>query len=194
MLFAATLALVASTALAYPSDEERATVQEFDDVMTQWGYDYEMYKVTTEDAWVLTLFRIIGKAGEEAVASEKAPVLLQHGSMMDATTWLQYQGEGFVPSQLRLVDEGYDIWMGNNRGTKYSLENPTFPNADNPMYAYDYFVNNPLKYDYDWTDFGTKDLPAMLDKITEVTGEDKVTYIGYSQGSTQMPCAESMLG
>ena len=41
--------------------------------MTNWGYDYEMYKVITDDKWELTLFQITGKAGE--VADRRARTL-----------------------------------------------------------------------------------------------------------------------
>ena len=33
---------------------------------------------------------------------------------------------------------------------------------------------------------GDKDIPALLDKVTEVSGNAKVTYIGYSQGTSQI--------
>ena len=66
--FATAMALVASSVTAYPSTRDRASVQAWDDIMTNWGYDYEMYNVTTEDEWELTLFRITGKVGEESTA------------------------------------------------------------------------------------------------------------------------------
>jgi lysosomal acid lipase/cholesteryl ester hydrolase len=33
---------------------------------------------------------------------------------------------------------------------------------------------------------GISDLPAMIDYITKVTQKDKLTYIGHSEGTTQM--------
>lgn len=33
---------------------------------------------------------------------------------------------------------------------------------------------------------GLYDLPAMFDKVTDVTGVEKLSYIGHSQGTTQM--------
>ena len=33
---------------------------------------------------------------------------------------------------------------------------------------------------------GIYDQPAFIDKILEVTGKDKVTYVGFSNGTAQM--------
>jgi pimeloyl-ACP methyl ester carboxylesterase len=33
---------------------------------------------------------------------------------------------------------------------------------------------------------GTKDLPATIDYITKLTGHDKISYVGHSQGTTQL--------
>ena len=32
----------------------------FADLMDQWGYDWEAYKVTTDDHYILTTFHILG--------------------------------------------------------------------------------------------------------------------------------------
>ena len=127
----AAVALISATALAYPTTEQRASVKVWDDLMVKYGYDYELYKVQTEDQWELSLFRIIGKAGSGSNASTKPPVLVMHGSEMDAASWISYYFMG-VPMPMQLVEEGYDVWMGNNRGTRYSNVNPKFPRPDDP--------------------------------------------------------------
>ena len=78
---------------------------------------------------------------------------------------------------LQLYDEGYDIWMGNNRGTKYSNESDKFPDKDDDGFE---------RWDFSWAELGLYDGRALINKIKEVTKQEKVNYIGYSMGTTQM--------
>jgi len=80
--------------------------------MDNWGYDWEAHTVHTEDHYILTTFHVLGKT---AAAESKGTVLCQHGDYEDAALWLAtFDGK---PFHLQLVDQGYDVWLGNNRGT-----------------------------------------------------------------------------
>lgn len=144
-----------------------------------------MYEVPTEDGYQLTLFNITGRVGRDKLPSKKPPLLIQHGVGQDAAYWLSTQDPTNDPFVLKLLDRGYDIWMGNNRGTRYSNVNPRFPDADNPDSLH-YKRHNFEKYDYSWQEMGLYDQPANIEKIIEVTKAPKVTYVGYSQGTVQM--------
>ena len=70
------------------------------------------------------MFHITGKVDEGCLVSEDTPVLVQHGSAMDAEDWVKDSdkiGEPVWP--MKLVDEGFDVWMPNNRGSRYSNSN-----------------------------------------------------------------------
>ena len=108
---------------------------------------------------------------------------------MDAASWISYydyEGAQTLPMPLLLVDGGHDVWMGSNRGTKYSNINPNFPLADDSTKGAEYLKQAKEKYAFSFDEMGNKDLPAMIDQILKVSTQPKITYIGYSQGTTQM--------
>ena len=119
-------------------------------------------------------------------------VLFQHGAMMDATLWVTNspfsQGDATgVPAFFKLADEGYDVWLGNNRATRYSNENSRYPKADEKQgEEYSYPAQYREKYNTSWQEMGKYDVPAMLDKIIEESGNESVSYVGYSQGTSQL--------
>lgn len=68
---------------------------------------------------------------------------------------------------------GYEVWLGNARGTDYSLRHKK------------YDANSDLPYwDFTWHEMGIYDLPAVIDKILAVTGNEKIFYVGHSMGTT----------
>ena len=140
----------------------------FAHIMDRYGYEWEAFKVTTDDQYILSTFHILGKTGEaNSDTASKGSVLIQHGDYEDGAAWLS----SFIlkPFQLKLVDDGYDVWIGNNRGTMYSWDHVTLDSSvDNEYWM------------YTWADMGLYDGPANITMIKEQTGEDKIFYIGYS--------------
>ena len=183
LLITLTVVLSTISVSALPTVAERNTIKEWDEMITgRFGYDYELYEVETDDDWTLTLFRITGKIGskEKKVRSDKPPVFFMHGLGMDASNWVTRQADyDEVPVAIKLVDQGYDVWMGNNRGTRYSNVNSSynimFPSADfNPGKVRDekdhklrmlWGEQNRIKYDFSFYEMGQFDVPAFLDKI-----------------------------
>ena len=150
--------------------------------MSKYGYVWESHKAQTEDGWILTLFRVYGKLHEDGETvsiphfepehADKDPILAMHGAGGNAVAWI-----GADPGEpnllLRLVDRGYDVWVGGSRGSLYSNEN-----------IKDGTWSDEERWSHTWTDMGYYDLPADIDKILEVTGKSKVTLMGYSQGTS----------
>ena len=147
------------------------------DEMDKAGYTWDSHKIQTEDGWWLTLFHVTGKVGENSAPWREYPVHVQHGANMDAQYWIERSNiEGVKSWPLQLVDEGYDVWLGSSRGTRYSnfyVDEET-----------DAALTEEERWNFTWDVMGLYDQPANIDKILEETGKKKVTYIGYSQGTS----------
>lgn len=118
---------------------------------------------------------LLGETSNEALP----PILLQHGLECDMMMWVVNSPE--VAPAFVLAREGYDVWMGNNRGNRFSDKHATL-NPKSSKY-----------WDFDWEDMGTKDTPAMLDYILSKTGNTKMSYIGHSEGTTQIMAGASLI-
>ncbi|XP_063913077.1 lipase 1-like [Zophobas morio] len=135
-------------------------------ILNKYGYPNEIHHVTTSDGYILTLHRIL-----PAKNTIRKPVLVLHGLFVKSSSFVSTgvkNGLGFL-----LADEGYDVWLGNVRGTPSSRNHTTLhPNRD------------PKFWDFSWHEMGTIDLPAMVDYVLNVTHQASLHYVGYSQGTT----------
>jgi pimeloyl-ACP methyl ester carboxylesterase len=71
-----------------------------------------------------------------------------------------------------LANAGYDVWLGNNRGSRLSLAHETLDPKSKAFWQ------------FTWEELGTYDTPAMIDYILKETGAAKINYIGHSEGTT----------
>ncbi|KAG5861914.1 hypothetical protein JTB14_032103 [Gonioctena quinquepunctata] len=144
-------------------------------VLRLYGYEVETHWVTTEDGYVLRMHRIPHGINETNIVGKpkKPAVLLMHGLLSSSADWLLLGPDkslGFV-----LADAGFDVWLGNNRGNTWSRNHMTLdPNEDVQQF-----------WDFSFEDCGIYDLPAKIDYIIGKTGQDKIFYIGHSQGTAQ---------
>ncbi|NXL77542.1 LICH hydrolase, partial [Leptocoma aspasia] len=139
------------------------------EIIRYHGFPSEEYEVTTEDGYILAVFRI--PSGRNSRNTGKKPaVLLHHGILSDSTHWianLPKNSLGFI-----LADAGYDVWLGNSRGDTWSLKHKTLKPCQKEFWQFSF------------DEMGKYDIPAELNFIMNKTGQNNVYYIGHSEGST----------
>lgn len=139
------------------------------------GYRLETHNVTTADGYILNFHRI--PKGKNVTSNGRA-VFLMHGIWESSDSWL-LQGPGKSLAYL-LADEGYDVWMGNARGNRHTLQHETLNSKSSKF------------WEFSWEEIGLHDLPAMIDYVIEVTKQKKIFYVGFSQGTTSYFVMTSM--
>jgi len=90
-----------------------------DEIIAKYGYYGETRKVTTKDGYILTLYRIIGSPSSPP-DTNKPPVFLNHGLFASGHIWLLQHGTRNLA--FKLAQAGFDVWIGNARGTQDSQE------------------------------------------------------------------------
>lgn len=173
----------------YETDEDcHRTIPE---IIESRGFKCEVHTVTTNDGFVITLHRIINPLAKRLdIAS--SPVLLAHGLFSQSTHWLVASDDGHlepivdkkdsrknssprkkVTNNLAfcLANAGYDVWLLNWRGSKYSMRHRRYSSKDARF------------WDFCLDDWITHDLPSSVNFILEKTGKANLAFVGCGQGA-----------
>ncbi|KAJ2451547.1 cholesterol esterase [Coemansia sp. RSA 2336] len=156
----------------------------FAEIMNYWGYPHEDHLVETRDGFVLGIHRITGKrshaagsrrasTGNAAMGRDRPVVLFWHGFMLNSECFVCHPDWiNILP--FRLAEAGFDVWLGNSRGNKYSYKHTKYVPSDRQF------------WDFSIDEIATIDVPTTIDHILQETGATSLTYVGFSQGTTQM--------
>lgn len=125
-----------------------------EDVCHENGWATESYTVTTEDGYILDVHRIPGKLTDSS--KPKPAVLLQHGLDCDMMMWV-FNSPELAPAFI-LAENGFDVWMGNNRGNRYSMGHTSLSHKHEKY------------WDFSQEELGLYDAPAIIDLVIEKTG------------------------
>lgn len=158
-----------------------AKAADFTDLCALWGYYAEEHIVQTSDGYLLGLHRLQFRKGESPDDTKvnagpgsitKPVVYLHHGLLMNSEVWVCItEEERNLP--FALVERGYDVWLGNNRGNKYSKKSTKFS------------PTSPEFWNFSMDQFAFHDIPNSIDYIISTTSQPSVSYIGFSQGTAQ---------
>ena len=127
---------------------------------------HNVFATVKNQSHPLTMFRV---QGQKPPAPGKKPVFLMHGIADSADAWII---NGKKSPVNKLVDAGFDVWLGNSRGNKYNYVPEIHTQEDF------------LFWDFSFTTLGKEDTPAFIDYILNATNQKKLIYIGHSQGAT----------
>ncbi|XP_018016726.1 lipase member M [Hyalella azteca] len=132
------------------------------------GYGASTHHVTTKDGYIIALHRLLPppNSSRGPPARTAGAVLMMSspfGSSSDFIINEPHQSLGYL-----LVDAGYDVWLGNFRGSRYGL-NHTRLNDDDPRF-----------WRYSFDEIAQFDLPAQVNFVLERTGEAKIFFFCYS--------------
>ncbi|KAJ3659718.1 hypothetical protein Zmor_011392 [Zophobas morio] len=122
----------------------------------------ETHEVTSEDGYVLTMFRI--------PAPNPKGVILIHHSIATYSQVYFFQGNDSLA--ITLWRNGFDVWLANQRGTSYSNRHVNMTKRD---YGY---------WNFSFHEMGIYDVSSELELIREKTNNSQVTYFGHSLGGT----------
>ncbi|PRQ54234.1 putative triacylglycerol lipase [Rosa chinensis] len=131
-------------------------------LVTVHGYRCQEITVTTDDGYILSVQRIGGGG------TGKPPVIIQHGVLVDAAVWLMNSPDKNLP--LILADSGFDVWMANTRGTRFSRRHTSMDPSD------------PKFWNWSWDELVAHDLPAVFNYVHGQT-KQKINYVGHSLGT-----------
>nr|XP_021181586.2 lipase 3 [Helicoverpa armigera] len=152
-------------------------------LIRKYRYPVEVHSVTTEDGYILEMHRIPhGRDANNDPNQRRTVVFVMHGLLSSSADFV-IMGPGYGLAYI-LAEEGFDVWMGNGRGNYYSRRHVTLsPDAH----------KSNVFWKFSWDEIGNKDLPAMIDYVLDETGEQRLHYVGHSQGTTAFFVLGSML-
>lgn len=97
-------------------------------------------------------------------------MVYQHG-LLDSAAGICMDGRDSMA--FYFADQGFDVWMANSRGNRFS-KNHTYkePSIDDDYWNFSFY------------ELGKFDQPALIEFILNKTGAPNLSYVGHSQGTT----------
>eukprot|EP00122_Pirum_gemmata_P001762 Pgem_evm1s1590 len=140
----------------------------FVDFVKEQNYPIEVHNVTTKDGFILKMGRIPYNKSIANGNPKKGTFFLQHALLCSATDWVISKNNSLP---YLLAQNGYEVFLGNARGNTYSDVHTNYNKTD------------PRFWDWSFDDMAKYDLPAMVNRALELSGDKQTYYVGHSQGT-----------
>ena len=135
------------------------------------GYPIQKHFYKTEDDYINCAFRIPGPKSAEPSTSRPV-IVLQHG-MNDSCFFAMNEGTDSLA--LFFAEAGFDVWLNNTRGSFYSRHHKHLDPSEDQEF-----------WNFSFQELGRYDQPAFIDYVRNETKQEQVTYLGHSQGGSQI--------
>uniref|UniRef100_A0A2A4K5R5 Lipase n=1 Tax=Heliothis virescens TaxID=7102 RepID=A0A2A4K5R5_HELVI len=166
--------MLKSIDLRYSTDVAEDARLDVPDLIRKYRYPVEVHNVTTEDGYILQMHRIPHGRDANNDPNRKRPVVFVMHGLLSSSADFVIMGPGSALGYI-LAEEGFDVWMGNARGNYYSRRHIRLnPDA----------ILSTAFWRFSWDEIGNIDVPTMIDYALEVSGQERLHYIGHSQGTT----------
>lgn len=137
----------------------------------QVNYLVSKYTVETKDGYLLSLVKVTNVDNNEN--KHRQQIFIQHGILDSHESWIYISHKSLVYA---LVDNGYDVWLGNSRGNRFSRKHRTLDPDKNSDF-----------WNFSFEEMGKYDIPAFLDYIYyQMTYREKIIVIAHSQGTSSV--------
>lgn len=133
----------------------------------QYGIEIEEFEVETDDGFIIDLWHLKKKENSDPLQ----PILMIHGLLQSSGA---FASTGRKSLTYYLHENGFDIWLGNNRCGLKAKWNMKKIGTDKRK-KWDWDINEMVQYD----------VKALVETVLNKTNYEKLTLVAHSQGTTQ---------
>ncbi|KAL1513435.1 hypothetical protein ABEB36_002846 [Hypothenemus hampei] len=137
------------------------------------GYPVELHPVSTEDGYILNLYRI--PYGLKEDKKNRSVILFVHGQSASPYHFTVL-GRKIAPAYW-FADRGYDVWLFCARGV--DCQNP----RKHKTLDWD---RDQIYWDFSFDEIGLYDLSASIDVVINKTGHNKIFSVCHSMGCSSV--------